>query len=387
MNANLLRRDAARKTMSANKVSSVPTVIAAMTLALFATGHSQAHAQVATEAKAPSKALERFSHDTEGWYFYKERYPEPPKTAEPPSAPPAPAPAPTTPSPVTPPALKPMSVAWMTKYLPIVREAAIDNPSQENVRVYLYMQRVMLDKAENFTNAAILAGTSDPGLNEDVRVPTATALAQAHSMRELRARRDALTSVSNKAGLWVFVDSRCAFCSAAVTMAKRIAKEYKYELRIISVDGKPPKGYANEKVFEDVNRSAFTRFGLKLVPATILALPPDKIGIVAHGAISDQSTIETNLIAAMRSLDALPSDANETLLARSRGLLTAKQIASIEGDATSDAATRLAAIDAKNTADSDAGRAPSPSVLTNKDATPDEVVRHVAALIEKVVRK
>lgn len=373
------------------KAPNVPSVIVELALVLvfvlLSAAHSQAYAQAATEARAPSKALERFNHDTEGWYFYKERYPEPPKTAEPPSPPPAPAPAPTPPPPVAPPALKPMSVAWMTKYLPIVREAAIDNPSQENVRVYLYMQRVMLDKAENFTNAAILAGTSDPGLNEDVRVPTATALAQAHSMRELRARRDALNSVSNKAGLWVFVDSRCAFCSAAVTMAKRVAKEYKYELRIISVDGKPPKGYANEKIFEDVNRSAFTRFGLKLVPATILALPPDKIGIVAHGAISDQSTIETNLIAAMRSLDALPSDANETLLARSRGLLTAKQIASIESDATSDATARVAATDAKNKADADAGKAPSPSVATNKDATPDEVVRHVAALIGKVVQK
>lgn len=348
------------------------------------TAHSQV--DVAASAKATSKALERFNQDSEGWYFYKERYPTPSKPTEPAPAAPPPAAPPATSTPL-PPALKPMSVAWMTKYLPIVREAAIDNPSQENVRVYLYLQRVMLDKAENFTNAAILAGTSDPGLNEDVRVPTATALAQSQSIRELRARREVLTSVSNKAGLWVFVDSRCAFCSEAVTMAKRIAKLYKYELRIISVDGKPPKGYPSEKIVEDVNRSAFTRFGLKLVPATILALPPDKIGIVAHGAISDQNTIETNLIAAMRSLDALPSDANDTLLARSRGLLTSKQIASIEGDATTDAATRLAATDAQNKTETEAGRPPSSSAPASKDATPDEVVRHVAALIEKVVRK
>ena len=54
------------------------------------------------------------------------------------------------------------------------RDKAIDNPSPENVAAYYYLQRVMMDKAQRFTDMARRVVMSDPLLDENQRRPIAT---------------------------------------------------------------------------------------------------------------------------------------------------------------------------------------------------------------------
>ena len=54
------------------------------------------------------------------------------------------------------------------------RDKAIDNPSPENVAAYYYLQRVMMDKAQRFTDMARRVVMSDPLLDENPRRPIAT---------------------------------------------------------------------------------------------------------------------------------------------------------------------------------------------------------------------
>jgi len=308
--------------------------------------------------------LGRFKKDTEGWYFYKDPKEIAPKPLEP--APPPPLPEAKPDSAPHPPPLRPMSVAWVQKHLPIVRDAAIDDPTPANVRMYLYMQRIMLDKAENFTKAAVLAGTSDPSLNEDVRIPKATGLAMAQNNRQRAARLAAIRSLPKSAAIWVFVDSKCIYCETGVVMARRLAKAHQLELRLISVDGVAPKGALPGETLFDKNRAAFKRFGLKLVPATLIVAPPDKIGVIAHGAVSDVGTMESNLLVAMLSLKLVSDDLRAVLETRDKGLLTVEQIKEAETQSLASA---------KQRADEGDGRP--------AEATPDEVVRYVSTLIEK----
>ena len=323
--------------------------------------------------KAPEKDISGFSRDTEGWYFYKEKYPAPPPPPAPPPEPPPPTPAPPPEKkePSAPP-LRPMSVAWIQKYMPIVREAAIDDPSPNNLRMLLYMQRVMLDKAENFTKSAVLVGNSDPSLNEDVRVPRATALAQAQSNRVRRARLAALRGVNRQVALWVFVDSKCIYCETGIAMARMLAQEHNYELRLISIDGKVPKGAKPGEIIFDVGRQAFKRFGLKVVPATVLAAPPDKIGVISQGAISDLETLQQATLSVLLSLKLVPDELRAVLETRDRGLLTPENFRQVEGDLT---------LAAKGRSESDAGGAAPP-----EEAKAEDVVRFVSALIDKQVK-
>ena len=328
-----------------------------------------------SESLPPPKGdLSRFEKGTEGWFFYKEPKdkPKPPLDIEPPAPPPPPVP----PAPAAPVAepLKPMSVAWMQKYLPIVKEAAIDDPSPKNVRIFLYMQRIMLDKADNFTRAAVLASSNDPGLNEDVRVPRATAYAQQQNLRVVTAQNKAMRLLTGKAALWVFVDSKCVHCQMATTAGRRFAQKWGYEFRLISVDGVAPKKAAPEEVLYDKNRSAFRRFGLKLVPATLLAMPPDNVSVIAHGAVTDDFTLETNVVASMLNLKLVPEELSAVLQAKTRGLLTPENIKSAETQA-------LAALDRNSSKDEPPG-----SRATTGEPTPSEVVDLISSIIEKNTR-
>jgi hypothetical protein len=56
----------------------------------------------------------------------------------------------------------PLSAAWLRANLERFRDQAIDDPSPRNVALYLYLQRLVLDKAERFAEATQRAVWADP---------------------------------------------------------------------------------------------------------------------------------------------------------------------------------------------------------------------------------
>ncbi|MFZ0790859.1 MAG: conjugal transfer protein TraF, partial [Chromatiaceae bacterium] len=114
-----------------------------------------------------------YFREQEGWFWY-EREPEQPPQPEPP--PPA-QPAPPEPAPLAataPEGPKPLSAQWLREHIGEYRDAAIDDPTPDNVALYLYLQRVALDKSSRFAAATQRAVQRDPFLDEITQRPTAT---------------------------------------------------------------------------------------------------------------------------------------------------------------------------------------------------------------------
>lgn len=104
-----------------------------------------------------------------GWFWYESPDPEEDMAEiEPPLPPPPPAPPPAPPGP------KPLSAEWFRKNMEKYRDKAIDDPTHENVSAYMYLQRVMLDKAEKFAEASQHVVMADAVLDENSRRPIAT---------------------------------------------------------------------------------------------------------------------------------------------------------------------------------------------------------------------
>src|SRR5450830_1648735 len=121
-------------------------------------------------------AVDQFIKDKEeGWFWY-EREPDliPEVVKKPVAAPPKAKPTPEAKKadPAKPSAL---SVEWFQQEYPKILNAAIDDPTEENVRKYRYSTRVMLDKASNFTHVFQREALLDPLLDESVRSPFASA--------------------------------------------------------------------------------------------------------------------------------------------------------------------------------------------------------------------
>ena len=97
-----------------------------------------------------------------------------------------------------------LTVEWIQDNLEKYMHRAIDDPSPENVRAYLYLQRVMLDKSENFAQATQAALLTDPLLDENTRRPTASFGVEQRNRDSEQVMKDLITKISKRAGLWFF---------------------------------------------------------------------------------------------------------------------------------------------------------------------------------------
>lgn len=226
----------------------------------------------------------------EGWFWYK----DPPKEeAEPKKELPPPPPAPPPPPPPPPPEkIEPQapkgpevfSVAWIKKNLPKYRDRAIDNPTEENVQAYYYLQRVMMDKASRFSEASSRAIMKDPFLDEDSRRPVATYAANALN-RDVTANKDkVLRSLSDKVGLFFFFKSNCMLCAEQANVLQSLTSSTGINIIPISIDGGPLDNGAFPEYRADNGQAK--KLDVFQTPALALAMPPKDTAIVGYGAIT-----------------------------------------------------------------------------------------------------
>jgi conjugal transfer pilus assembly protein TraF len=231
-----------------------------------------------------------YARGSEGWFWYAE---EPPPGEEPE---PAPEESPVTslartldatdepPGAVRPAGPAPLSAAWLRANLERYRDTAIDEPSPRNVALYLYLQRLVIDKAERFAEASQRAVWSDPLLDETTRRPLATFAANLVNHEAAASRDAALAETARVAGLWFLFRSDCPYCEAQAPLLELLSARYGFDVRAVSLDGRALPG----GLFADFrsDRGQARALGVVSTPALFLARPPDGIVPLAQGVLS-----------------------------------------------------------------------------------------------------
>lgn len=213
-----------------------------------------------------------FSREKARGYFFYERIEEI-EPAPPPKVTPAAPTTPAAPKAATPVAAqeRPFSVAWLREQMPKVRDAAIDNPTTENLTAYRYLQRVMLDKSSQFEEAWSKSLLSEPLLDENLRRPISTYGGNALDESARKGFERAVAQLAKQAGLWFFFRSDCDFCHAQAPILKALADGYGFKVLAISLDGKPLPGNLFPKF--EVDRGQAAAWGVMATPALFLVRP------------------------------------------------------------------------------------------------------------------
>jgi len=178
----------------------------------------------------------------------------------------------------------PLSAEWFRKNLERYRDKAIDDPSPENVAAYYYLQRVMMDKAQRFTDVARRVVMSDPLLDENQRRPIATFAANEANYQAGIASEQALAAVAKQAGLLFFFRSDCRYCHIQAPLLALLEKRFGFRVYAVSLDGMPmPNG-----LFPDFHADQGQAHSLGVVstPALFIMKPPNGIVQLAQGAVS-----------------------------------------------------------------------------------------------------
>ena len=279
----------------------------------------------------PAGAVDQFIKDKEeGWFWYQTEpeAPEPPPPPKPPKKVALPSVIkPEPPKPAEPKKPAALSVDWFKKEYPEILNAAIDDPSPENVKKYRYATRVMLDKASNFTHQFQRQSLLDPLLDESVRSPFSSAARGSFENLSNQERRKATEGIAKGAGLWVFLDDTCAFCALQYPMVARTAKDRGFVVSYITPDGKRPSWMSpTDQLLKDSGQSKYLKIGVR--PAIALVVPPSKITVLTQGMLS-QDLLEERILHAGDEAGLLTGEIRKKAFPMERGLLTPQDIKEI----------------------------------------------------------
>lgn len=251
--------------------------------AVLASGVTLSHAQ--TKPESLDRAFPHYSDKNRGWHW-KEIMPEPVEPEPEPQPPVAPAPAPTpAQKPETDPeGPKPLSAEWIRQNMPKYLDAAIDNPTPQNVSNYLYLQKFSVDSADRFSQIFKRVSMADPNLDENNVRPVWAGATASIDRTAAENRKKVLKQMSQTTGIWFFYRSDCEPCHIQAPVLAAFAQQYGFTIFPVAVDGRPMPGGPFKKFVPDQGQAA--KLGVTSTPTLLLAKPPATFIRISEGMLS-----------------------------------------------------------------------------------------------------
>ncbi|TVQ33231.1 MAG: hypothetical protein EA356_07125 [Geminicoccaceae bacterium] len=245
-------------------------------------------AVLALPASGAATPLDDTFTPARGWFWYRELppEPEPEPAAELPVEPPAPPlaelppPAPVVaPVPAT---MVPFSAAWVRDQLPELRDRAIEDPTPENVRAYMLLQRVALDMASEFERVTAQVVQGDPLLDETFQRPLGPFATQVVNVQAAAFKNELLRRLADAVGLLFFFEGERPTSARQAPLVRHLQDRHELQVLALSLDGAPLPG--NEFPDYQVDRTGLAlQLGVERTPALFLLIPdgvPGSPGIV-----------------------------------------------------------------------------------------------------------
>ena len=251
-------------------------------------------------AWAQDEADRFYDRKAEGWFWYAT---EPVEQEEPEAPIPEPAvqaavaPAESVPAEPAPPAA--FSAQWFRDNLPRYKDAAWDNPTIENVRAFLYLQRFALDRSEQFADTTELAVVGDPFLDEITRRPAATFASQQVDRDAGTARNALLGRIAERVGIFFFYRSDDDYSTLQAPLVKMLEQSGGFSVIPVALDGKALAGGLFPAFRADAGHAA--QLGIVTTPALYLASPDGQFAPIGQGAMSLPELNQRILVAARRN--------------------------------------------------------------------------------------
>jgi conjugal transfer pilus assembly protein TraF len=175
-------------------------------------------------------------------------------------------------------------------------DAAIDNPSSENLESYMLVQRRLMDKSQNFAENWQRVLYTKPYLDETITNPVNQAANHIYLDQQKESRFNKIKGLSAEYGLIFLYKGNCPYCRNFAPLAKKFAEKYKWSVMAISLDSK----FLPEFPVSKNNNGIAEKLGIDVVPALIAIHPstgkviPLAYGMVSESEIEDRVNLLVN---------------------------------------------------------------------------------------------
>lgn len=251
-------------------------------------------------AATPQTDSRWLDRKAEGFFWYEdpvvEEDPEPTKE-EPAPAPSAPPPVPEPKAEIPPPPTQPvpLSAAWIRQNMQKYLDAAIDNPTPENVAAFLYLQRHVMDKSTAFMDATEEVTLGRSGLDQIDRRPLASFAGNVVDDVAAANQASILKKISEVAGLFFFTDGS-AVASAQEGVIDMVSTKGFDVIRLLAPGVVPKTPKPSDRVDEGFSE----QMGIESFPAVVLISADGTYDVLSQGAVSLQELHTRLLVGAKR---------------------------------------------------------------------------------------
>jgi conjugal transfer pilus assembly protein TraF len=234
-----------------------------------------------------------------GWFWYDDPLPERNEGPKP-----KPKAVPTISAPTTP--KKPSELVEfeaLQKRVEDLRNIAIINPSEQNIRNYLNIQNFVIEKASTFADVAQRVIWATPELDPTVtgRPVNAKAL-EVFDREQAGARTNTVAQLSQTHALFFFFRSDCPYCHQFAPLLKDFEAKFGLKIVPISVDGGGLPEFRSPRVDNGIART----LDVRQVPALFLAEPRGgKITPIGYGVLSESELLERIYVVTQPDADKL----------------------------------------------------------------------------------
>jgi len=184
-----------------------------------------------------------------------------------------------------------------------LRNIAIINPSEQNIRSYLNIQNFVIEKASTFADVAQRVIWASPELDPTVtgRPVNAKAL-EVFDREQAGARTNTVAQLSQTHALFFFFRSDCPYCHQFAPLLKDFEAKFGLHIVPISVDGGGLPEFRSPRVDNGIART----LDVRQVPALFLAEPRGgKITPIGYGVLSESELLERIFVVTQPDADKL----------------------------------------------------------------------------------
>ncbi|MBE6423126.1 conjugal transfer protein TraF [Succinivibrio dextrinosolvens] len=166
------------------------------------------------------------------------------------------------------------SADWIKENLEVYKKLAWNEPTVENLRAYMYLQRFAMDRSEQFAYAGQMAVQGDPFLDEAARAPTGGNMFKTRGYLINGEQNYVLKKLFKKVGVFFVFRNDCYMCDEQAKVLKMAQKEFKTEITAVSLD-EPNEKCNAAKIFPDyiVNPDIIQTLKVRALPATFFVNP------------------------------------------------------------------------------------------------------------------
>lgn len=177
-----------------------------------------------------------------------------------------------------------LTVEWINEAIPRVMNRAINNPTDENLAAYAYLQRLALDQASRFSSRMTEFMAMESQLDEAKRRPTSSFALNSFNEERNKVVREAINVVKeNTKGIFFFFASDCGYCHRMVPVLHELNKKHGIEILGISMDGGMIRGMEWMNVVEDMSNEVSDQFGVNITPTLHLVLNDNSSELIIEG--------------------------------------------------------------------------------------------------------